>query len=77
MSQNQTENSETLPEEVAQNPGARAAAINSNPTITQEEAKNASEGKSPNGAGGVASSSAESCVTSASDPNPTHLPSTT
>ncbi|VXD10530.1 conserved hypothetical protein [Planktothrix serta PCC 8927] len=77
MSQNQTEDSKTLPQEVAENPGARAAAIHSNPTITQEEAKNAAEGKSPNGAGGVAPSSAESYVPSSSDPNPTNLPSTT
>ncbi|CAD5983215.1 hypothetical protein PCC9214_05139 [Planktothrix tepida] len=77
MSQNQTENSETLPEEVAQNPGARVAAINRNPTITQEEAKNANEGKGPNGAGGVAPSSAEYYVPSSSNPNPTDLPSTT
>lgn len=65
---------EALLEEVADNPGARAAAINANPLISQEEARNANEGKGPNAAGGIASSSAENFVPGTSDPESSNLP---
>lgn len=65
-----------MPEDIAQNPGMRAAAINSDPTISLEETRNAAAGESPNAAGGVATSSAEDYVPSTSDPAPTDIPST-
>jgi len=67
---------ETMSEEVAENPGMRAAAINTDPTIALEEARNAAAGESPNASGSSASSSAEDYVPGRSDPRPTHLPST-
>lgn len=74
--ENQTHNNQTMSDDVAQNPGMRSAAINSNPTISLEEAKNASAGDEPNASGGPAPSSAENYVPSRSDPNPTNIPST-
>ena len=76
MADNRSHNNETMSEEVAQNPGMRTAAIDSNPTISLEEARNASAGESPNAAGGETPSTAEDYVPSRSDPNPTNLPST-
>jgi hypothetical protein len=70
------ENNEALSDEVAQNPGMRAAAIHSDPTISLEEARNAAAGEGPNASGSVASSSAEEYVPSESDPHPTNIPST-
>lgn len=67
---------EPMSEEVAQNPGMRMAAINSDPTISQKEAYQAAAGEAPNAAGGVAPSSAEDYVPSTSDPDPTNIPST-
>lgn len=69
-------NDETMSEEIAENPGMRAAAIHSDPTISLEEGRNASAGEAPNAAGGPAASSAEDYVSSRSDPNPTNIPST-
>lgn len=67
---------EIMPEEVANNPGMRAAAIHTDPSISLEEARNASEGEAPNAAGGPVPSSAENYVPSSSDPEPSNLPST-
>ena len=75
MAQTQTQNSESLPEEIAQNPGARAAEINHNPAVTDEETKNAGAGEGPNGSGGGVPSTAEDHVPSTSDPEPSDLPS--
>lgn len=75
MAQTQTSNSESLPEEIAQNPGARSAEINHNPAVTDEQAKNARAGEGPNGSGGIAPSTAEEYVPSTSDPEPSDLPS--
>lgn len=75
MAQPQTPNSESIPEEIAQNPGARAAEINHNPAVANEEAKNARAGEGPNGSGGIAPSTAEDFVPSTSDPEPSDLPS--
>lgn len=75
MAQTQTQNSESLPEEIAQNAGARAAEINHNPAVTDEETKNAGAGEGPNGSGGIAPSTAEDYVPSTSDPEPSDLPS--
>lgn len=75
MAQPPTQNSESLTEEIAQNPGARAAEINHNPAVTDEETKNAGAGEGPNGAGSVAPSTAEDHVPSTSDPEPSDLPS--
>lgn len=60
---------------VKENVGNRAAAINADPSIALEEARNAAEGKSPNAAGGVASSTAEEAVPGTSDPEASNLPS--
>ncbi|NEQ34673.1 MAG: hypothetical protein F6K04_27565 [Leptolyngbya sp. SIO4C5] len=53
MADNQTRQDTNLPEEVAQNTGARTAATHSNPEILKEEARNAAAGESPNAAGGA------------------------
>ncbi len=64
-----------LLEEVADNPGARTAAIHQNPELMQQEARNAAAGEGPNAAGGSGvSSEAEDYVPSSSDPEPTNLP---
>ncbi len=76
MVDNTHHNDEPLSEEVAQNPGMRAAAINSDPTISLEEARNAASGEGPNASGSSAASSVEDYVPSSSDPNPTNIPST-
>ncbi|QYO63456.1 hypothetical protein [Leptolyngbya sp. 7M] len=65
-----------IPEEIAENPGMRAAAIHSDPTISLEEARNAAAGEAPNAAGSVADSTVEGHVPSTSDPYPTDIPST-
>lgn len=70
-----THNSETIPEGLDQNAGARATEIDQNPANTQERGRNASEGKFPNSAGGgIAPSTAEEHVPGTSDPEPTDLP---
>ncbi|MFQ4139796.1 hypothetical protein PGN35_026130 [Nodosilinea sp. PGN35] len=61
-------------EEVADNPGARTVALHQNPEISKEEARNASEGKGPNAAGGGFPSTVEDHVPSSSDPEATDLP---
>lgn len=71
--ENETTSQDT--EEGEETPGMRLAAINSDPTISLEEARNAAAGEGSNGAGSV-SSSAEDYVPSTSDPYPTNLPST-
>lgn len=76
MVNDRSDNDETMSEEIAQNPGMRAAAINSDPTISLEEARNAAAGENPNAAGGPTQSSAEDYVPSRSDPYPTNIPST-
>jgi hypothetical protein len=76
MANNQFNNDETMSEEIAENSGMRAAAVNSDPTISLEEARNAAAGEGPNAAGGPAASSAEDYVPSRSDPDPTNIPST-
>jgi hypothetical protein len=73
MTNDQEQNQTTLSEEVAQNPGARIAAIRANPQISQEEAENAAAGESPN-ASGMGPSTAEAHVPASSDPEATDLP---
>jgi hypothetical protein len=73
---NTPHNNDTMPEEVAENPGMRNAAVNSDPSIALEEARNAAAGEGPSGSGGSVSSSVEDYVPSESDPNPTNIPST-
>lgn len=64
-----------LSEEVAQNPGARTAAIHQDPEILQEEAGKANAGERPNAAGGASKpTEAENHVPSRSNPNATDLP---
>lgn len=64
-----------LLEEVADNPGARTAAIHQHPELMQQEARNAAAGEGPNASGGSgASSTAEDYVPSLSDPEATDLP---
>lgn len=76
MADHTPHNDETMSEEVAENPGMRAAAINSDPTISLEEARNAAAGEGPSASGGPAPSSVEDYVPSRSDPHPTNIPST-
>jgi hypothetical protein len=61
--------------EVADNPGARAAATDSNPLISLEEARNAAAGEGPNASGGPATSTSEEHVPSTSEPFATDIPS--
>lgn len=75
MAENTHHNDETMSEEVAQNTGLRTAAINSDPSISNEEARNAAAGEAPNASGGTAPSTAEDYVPSRSDPYPSNLPS--
>jgi hypothetical protein len=75
MAENTHHNDETISEEVAQNTGLRTAAINSDPNISNEEARNAAAGSGPNASGGTAPSTAEDRVPSRSDPYPSNLPS--
>lgn len=64
-----------LLEEVADNPGARTAAIHQNPELMQQEARNAAAGEGPNASGGSGvSAEAEDHVPSSSDPEPSDLP---
>jgi len=83
MSDKQEPKEEVLPKEVAQNSGARAAAIDANPKISLEEARNAAAGESPNalGSGGFnpdedkvpANSEAEATEINTTDmPSPDH-----
>ncbi|HEY9878589.1 MAG TPA: hypothetical protein V6D29_09050 [Leptolyngbyaceae cyanobacterium] len=72
--ENEDFDAEALLEEVADNPGARAAAINAHPEIAQIEAQNAAAGEGPNASGSVAASTAEEHVPSTSDPYATDLP---
>ena len=65
---------ETEQDTAEQTPGERLAAINSNPKISLEEARNANEGETPNAAGSSASSSAEGHVPSSSDSESSDLP---
>ena len=76
MAENRTHNQETMSEDVAENSGARTAAIDSNPDLSLEETRNASAGEGPNAAGGSASSTAEDYVPSRSDPSPSNIAST-
>jgi hypothetical protein len=66
----------TMPDDIAQNPGMRAAAINSDPTLSLQETRNAAAGEAPNAAGSVAPSTAEDNVPGTSDPYPSNIPST-
>jgi len=70
----EADNTKSMSEEVAKNPGARAAAIDQNPALSLEEARNAAEGKTPNAAGSTSPDEAEDYVPSTSDPNPTNIP---
>ncbi|MBF2029434.1 MAG: hypothetical protein IGS48_22190 [Oscillatoriales cyanobacterium C42_A2020_001] len=68
------DSTKTQLEDVADNAGARTAAINSNPKISQQEAENAAVGEGPNAAGGTAPSSSEQHVRGTSDPQATDIP---
>lgn len=59
----------------AQSPGAKAAQIAADPSISLEEAKAAAAGEPENGAGSVAPSTAAESVRSISDPEASDLPS--
>lgn len=74
MTADSSRQSDRSVEDVADNPGARTAAIHQNPEISKEEARNASEGKGPNAAGGGQPSTVEDYVPSSSDPEATDLP---
>lgn len=76
MANNKTHNDETMSEEVAQNPGLRSAAVNTDPSISLEEARNAAAGEGPSAAGGPAPSTAEEYIPSSSDSDPSNIPST-
>jgi hypothetical protein len=75
MANDSTRQPDHLSEEVAENPGARTAAVHQNPELMQEEARNAAAGEGPNAAGGPGiPSEAEDYVPSSSDPEATDLP---
>lgn len=76
MADNTLDNNENMLEEVADNSGMKAAAIDSDPNTSLEEARNAAAGEAPNASGSVASSSVEDYVPSRSNPHPTNIPST-
>lgn len=76
MVNDSSHNDEIMSEEIAENPGMRAAAVHADPTLSLEEERNATAGETPNAAGGPAGSSAEDYVSDRSDPNPTNIPST-
>ncbi|WP_088893660.1 hypothetical protein [Leptolyngbya ohadii] len=59
----------------AQSPGAKAAQVAADPSISLEEAKNAAAGEDDNGAGSVAPSTAAEHVPSLSDPEGSDIPS--
>lgn len=64
-----------LSEEADQTAGARTAAINQNPEILAEQARNANEGKRPNAAGGAGKPGAvEDHVPSSGNPEATDIP---
>lgn len=74
MANSETSRYNNLPDSVAQNSGARTTATDTNPEISQEEADNATAGKSPNAAGDGAPSTAEDHVPSESSPEASDLP---
>lgn len=74
MSNPQQRDADTQLDEVAQNAGARSAALDANAEISNEEARNAVEGKAPNASGSVAPSTAEDHVPSSSEPYASDLP---
>jgi hypothetical protein len=76
QSDNNELNDEAMLEEEAQTPGMKTAMINSDPTISLEEARRATAGEGSNAAGSTSPSTAEDYVPSNSDPNPSNLPST-
>ena len=75
MTNETTDDSREILEDVADNAGDRTAAINSNPKISLEEARNAAAGEGPTGSGGTAPSTAEEHIPSESDPDATDIPS--
>ena len=75
MADQTTDHTDPLPEDVNQNPGARTAAIDSNPEISLEEARNANAGEGPTGSGGQAASTTEAHIPSSSEPFATDIPS--
>lgn len=62
-------------EEVADNAGARTAAIHADPTLSLEAARNAAAGEGPNSAGSTSPDDSENYVPSTSDPEASDLPS--
>lgn len=75
MAEDKTRQQQGLTEEVAQNPGARAAAVHKNPELAKEQAKNANAGESPNAAGGMTKpSTAEDQVRGSDEPEASNLP---
>jgi hypothetical protein len=75
MAEDQNRQTRQMSEEVAQNPGARTAAIHQNPEILDEEARNANEGESPNAAGGASKpGEVEDHVPARSNPEATDMP---
>lgn len=75
MAKQSEQNTNATLDDVANNAGARTAATNANPEISEEEARNANAGEGPNASGGPAPSTAEEHIPSTSDPYSTDLPS--
>lgn len=65
----------SMSEERSQNTGERSTQADMNPEEVLEKGRRAAEGKAPNSAGSVASSSVEEEIPSTSDPNATNIPS--
>jgi hypothetical protein len=75
MAQDKSRQNTSMSEEVAQNPGARAAAVHQNPELAKEQAKNANEGEGPNAAGGMTKpSTVEGRVRGSDEPEASDLP---
>jgi len=75
MAQDKSCQNSGMSEEVAQNPGARAAAVHPTPELAKEQAKNANEGESPNAAGGMTKpSTVEGWVRGYDEPEDSDLP---
>lgn len=69
-----TTSDQNIPDDVAQNAGARNTATNRDPSISLKEGENATAGEGPNAAGSTAPSTAEDHIPSTSDPESTDLP---
>jgi hypothetical protein len=74
MAEDKSRKQTGMSEEVAQNPGARTAAVHADQTIAKEEARNANAGESPNSAGMTRPSTVEDRIPGSDEPQATDMP---